>query len=152
MKEQIIETLYKSIKKPYQMAFKKTVDAWNVSISEFLQYDENSLGFHLGCFLLKYNFQVQPQLEEHDVYHVLTNTGITVKDEIDMQFYLFGNGKRSPFVLIVLLTGILFYPFEYKSFINSYRKGKNANQFYHLNFLKMLHIPLKDIQFSFNIK
>lgn len=152
MKDLLIETLYKIIKTPYQMVFKKTRNVWNVSIQEFLKQDENSLGFHLGCFLLKYNFQIQPQLEEHDVYHVLTNTGITVKEEIDMQFYLFGNGKRSLFVFIVMFTGLFFYPFEYKSFINAYRKGKKAHQFYHLDFLKMLHIPLKDIQFSFNIK
>ena len=152
MKDFIIEKIYKTIKKPYQMLFKKETKAWDLSIKDFLEKPENSLGFHLGCFLLKHSFAIQPQLEEHDVYHVLTNTGITVKDEIAMQFYLFGNGKKSPFLFIVILTGILFYPFQINHFIKSYKKGKNAHQFYNLEFYKMLHIPLTELQFTFNIK
>lgn len=151
MKEIIIETLYRIIKVPYQFLFKST-KAWNVSIQDFLKLPQDSLGFHYGCFLLKYNFNIQASLEEHDVYHVLTNTGISVKDEIDMQFYLLGNGKKSPFVFIVIATGILFYPFEYKSFANSYKKGKKAHQFYDLEFYKMLSIPLQHIQQTFNIQ
>lgn len=152
MKDIIIETLYKIIKKPYQMLFKKETKAWDLSIQDFIQKPERSLGFHLGCFLLKHKFEIQPQLEEHDVYHVLTNTGITVKDEIDMQFYLLGNGKRSPFVFIVILTGILFYPSAYRKFYDSYRKGKNAHQFHHLDFYKLLDTPLDELRFCLNIK
>lgn len=100
---------------------------------------------------MKYNFNIQSSLEEHDAYHVLINTGITVKDEVDMQFYLLGNGKRSPFVFIVIATGLLFYPFELKNFLKSFQKGKNANAFYYLDFYKMLPIPLKTIQETFNI-
>jgi ubiquinone biosynthesis protein Coq4 len=110
------------------------------------------LGFHYGCFLLKYNFNIQASLEEHDVYHVITNTGISVKDEIDMQFYLLGNGKKSPFVFIVIGTGILFYPFEYQSFYKNYKRGREAHQFYDLDFFKMLSVPLSTIQETFNIR
>ena len=151
MKDLIIETFYKIIKVPYQLIFKKK-EAWNLTISDFLKYPQDSLGFHLGCFLLKYNFNVQPSLEEHDVYHVLTNTGATVKEEIEMQFYLLGNGKRSQFVFIVISTGILFYPYNFKKFIICYKKGKQAHLFYHLDFSKMLTIPVEKIQETFNIK
>lgn len=151
MKEIIIERLYKTIKGPYQFFFKKSI-AWDISKKDLLLYPQESLGFHLGCFLIKYDFNIQPSLEEHDIYHVLTNTGTTVKDEIDMQFYLLGNGKRSPFVFIVISTGLLFYPFNLRSFIRSYKKGKQAHQFYYLDFYKMLPLPLTAIQNSFNIK
>ncbi|HLO74618.1 MAG TPA: hypothetical protein VK164_11825 [Flavobacterium sp.] len=151
MKEIIIETLYRIIKVPYQFMFKQT-KSWNITIQDFLKLPEESLGFHYGCFLLKYNFNIQASLEEHDVFHVLTNTGITVKDEIDMQFYLLGNGKRSLFVFIVISTGLLFYPFEYKSFIRNYKKGKQAHRFYDLEFYKILSIPIQHIQQTFNIK
>jgi ubiquinone biosynthesis protein Coq4 len=151
MKEIIIETLYRIIKVPYQFFFKQT-KAWDISFQDFLKLPQDSLGFHYGCFLLKYNFNIQATLEEHDVFHVLTNTGISVKDEIDMQFILLGNGKRSPFVFIVIGTGILFYPFEYKSFYNNYKRGKKAHQFYDLDFFKMLSMPLSTIQQTFNIQ
>ncbi len=39
---------------------------------------------HLGYFLTKNNFSLQSKLENHDVFHVLTNIGITVPDEIAM--------------------------------------------------------------------
>lgn len=131
--------------------FKKNV-AWNLSIEDYLNNSENSLGYHLGVFLVNSNFSIQPQLEEHDVYHVLTNTGTSVIDEIDMQFYLLGNGKRTPFVFIVILTGIFFHTNHMKQFINQYKKGKQAHQFYDLDFSKMLAIPIQNIQTAFNIQ
>lgn len=151
MKEIIIEKLYRIVKVPYEYLFKND-SPWEVTISDFINLPEESLGFHLGCFLLKYNFEPQPKLEEHDIYHVLTNTGVLVTDEINMQFYLLGNGKKSPFVFLVIATGLLFYPFRIKTYIESYKKGKHAHQFYHLNFLKMLPIPLKTIKSTFNIQ
>lgn len=151
MKEIAIETLYRIIKVPYQYLFKQT-KAWNITIQDFLKLPQDSLGFHYGCFLLKYNFNIQASLEEHDVYHVITNTGISVKDEIDMQFYLLGNGKKSPFVFIVIGTGILFYPFEYQSFYKNFKRGREAHQFYDLDFFKMLSVPLSTIQETFNIR
>lgn len=151
MKELIIEKLYKIVKVPYEFLFKNN-SPWEIGISDLICLPENSLGFHLGCFLLKYNLEPQPRLEEHDIYHVLTNTGIFVKNEIEMQFYLFGNGKKTPFVFMVIATGLLFYPFHIKSYIKTYTRGKQAHQFYDLDFLKMLPIPLEKIKTTFNIK
>ena len=106
----------------------------------------------MGQFLLNNNYQVQDSLEEHDVFHVLTKIGTTVKEEVDMQFYLLGNGKKSLFVFIVIATGLLFYPNHYKSFYDCYRKGKKAHRFYDLNFYKLLQQPTSHIQSIFNIK
>ena len=105
----------------------------------------------MGCFLLKYNFEIQPKLEDHDVIHVLTNTGISVVEEIGMQYYLFGNGKRSLYLLLVILSGTLFYPTKLSYFKNEFSKGKQAHPFYNLDFLNMLSLPLVTIQHSFNI-
>ena len=151
MKEIIIEKLYRIVKVPYEYLFKNQ-KAWDISISDCINLPEESLGFHLGCFLLKYNLEPQPRLEEHDIYHVLTNTGVLVTDEINMQFYLLGNGKRSPFVFMVIVTGLVFYPFRIKTYLESYRKGKQAHQFYHLDFLKMLPVSLANLKSTFNIK
>lgn len=131
--------------------FKKST-AWDLSLADYLNNPEASLGFHLGSFLEKSNFSIQPQLEEHDVYHVLTNTGITVVDEIDMQFYLLGNGKRTPFVFIVIMTGLIFHPNQLKRFLSTYKKGKQAHRFYDLDFSKMLAVPIQTIQNAFNIQ
>lgn len=150
MKDIIIEFLYKTIKVPYEYFFKNS-QPWGINVEELLRYEANTLGHQLGTFLKINNYEVQDSLEEHDVYHVLTKIGTNVKQEVDLQFFLLGNGKRSPFVFIVILTGIIFYPNAYKSFYSCYKKGKKAHKFYHLDFQKMLTIPVTNIRKTFNI-
>lgn len=151
MRDLLIEKMYEITKKPYQKFIKKGV-AWNVTPKELIAYKEGSLGFHLGCFLLKYNFDMQPKLEDHDVIHVLTDTQVAVPDEIAMQYFLLGNGKKSAYLFMVISIGTLFYPTHFKQFIHNYKRGKKAHQIYDLDFYKMLHIPVKTIQETFNIK
>ena len=150
MKDLFIEKMYELSKKPYQKFIKKG-KAWEINFPELIQLPADSLGFHLGCFLLKYNFEIQPKLEDHDVIHVLTNTGISVVEEIGMQYYLFGNGKRSLYLLLVILSGTLFYPTKLSYFKNEFSKGKQAHPFYNLDFLNILSVPIITIQHSFNI-
>lgn len=151
MRDLIIEKMYEWSKKPYQKFFKKN-EPWPITSKELIRYPPESLGFHMGCFLLKYNFEIQPKLEDHDVFHVLTNTGITVTEEIGMQYFLLGNGKRSAYQFAVIVIGTLFYPMQWKHFNTFYRRGKSAHQFYDLPFEKMLLQPLQNIQNTFNIK
>ncbi|WP_395067277.1 hypothetical protein [Flavobacterium sp.] len=150
MRDLIIEKLYEFTKKPYQKFFKKGIP-WNITPSQLIQYNQDSLGFHLGCFLLKYNFEMQPKLEDHDIIHVLTNTQVAVTDEIGMQYFLLGNGKRSMYLYMVITIGTLFYPFQMKYFIRNYKRGKMAHRIHDLDFLKMLTLPLTALRTTFNI-
>ncbi|TXI64547.1 MAG: hypothetical protein E6Q46_06845 [Flavobacterium sp.] len=151
MRDLFIEKMYEISKKPYQKFFKKG-KVWDVEANQLIQLPSDSLGFHLGCFLLKYNFEIQPKLEDHDIIHVLTNTGITVKEEIGMQYYLLGNGKRSLYLWMVILSGTLFYPTRFSYFNQQYQRGKQAHEFYGLDFLNMLSVPITHIQKTFNIQ
>ena len=151
MKDLFIEKMYEISKKPYQRFFKKG-KAWDINVNQLIQLPSDSLGFHLGCFLLKYNFDIQPKLEDHDIIHVLTNTGISVVEEIGMQYYLLGNGKRSLYLLMVIITGTLFYPTRFRYFKQQYERRKQADEFYGLDFLNMLSIPITNLQQTFNIK
>ncbi|RZS91904.1 ubiquinone biosynthesis protein COQ4 [Aquimarina brevivitae] len=147
----IIESLYELGKMPYQRLCKHKTP-WDISIAQLLQYPKTSLGFHLGSFLLQHNFESQPQLEDHDVFHVLTNIGITVKEEIAMQYYLLGNGKRSLFMIGTLFIGTFFYPVQWKFFRQAYQKGKKALPFYHLPYKKLLNINITKLQSTFLIQ
>ena len=151
MRDLFIEKMYELSKKPYQKFFKKG-NAWDVKVNQLIQLPDDSLGFHLGCFLLKYNFEIQPKLEDHDIIHVLTNTGISVVEEIGMQYYLYGNGKRSLYLMMVIISGTLFYPTRFSYFKQQYKRGKTAHEFYGLDFLNMLPVPLTHIQKTFNIQ
>lgn len=150
MKDKFIEKMYEWSKKPYQRFFKNKT-AWKIHKQDLHTYPEETLGFHLGQFLQKNNFEIQPKLEDHDIIHVLTSTGVSVREEIGMQYYLMGNGKKSLYLYIVITVGTLFYPMHIKYFFKEFHKGKTAHHFYSLDFSKMLLIPIKTIQQTFNI-
>lgn len=151
MKDLLIEKLYEASKKPYQKYFKKN-QPWGLSRRELLSFEEQSLGFHLGCFLLKHNFQIQEKLEDHDAIHILTNTGVSVVDEIGMQYYLLGNGKKSLYLFMVVLSGTVFYPTKFNYFLSEFKRGKQALEFHYLDFFKMLNVSVIEIQKTFKIK
>ena len=142
--------MYEWSRKPYQKYFKKSIP-WEIDKDKLLQYPKDSLGFGLGDFLNKNHFDMQPKLEDHDVIHVLTNTGISVADEIGMQYYLLGNGKKSLYLYVVILSGTPFYITQIKYFLQQYKKGKQALPFHYLDFSKMLSVPVESIQKTFNI-
>jgi ubiquinone biosynthesis protein Coq4 len=150
MRDYLIEKLYECTKKPYQKYFKKN-EPWNIDKKQLLHFPKDSLGYGLGNFLYKNHFDIQEKLEDHDIIHVLTNTGISVYEEIGMQYYLFGNGKRSLYLYMVILSGTLFYPKQIKYFVEQYKRGKQAHSFHYLDFSKMLSMPIQSIQQTFNI-
>ncbi len=138
-------------KKPYQKYFKKSIP-WNIKPDELTRYDEQSLGYHYGNFILMNNFQMQPKLEDHDVFHVLTNIGTTVSEEIAMQYFLLGNGKKSLYLVLVILSGTIFYTTHYKRFYECYQKGKKAHRLYDLEYQKLLLQPISVLKQTLNIK
>jgi ubiquinone biosynthesis protein Coq4 len=150
MKDQLIEKMYEWSKKPYQRFFKNNT-AWDIDKQALLTYPNETLGYHLGSFLQENNFDIQPKLEDHDIIHVLTNTGVSVREEIGMQYYLYGNGKRSLYLYLVISTGTLFYPTHFNYFCKEFDKGKKALHFHYLDFSKMLLIPIETIQLTFKI-
>jgi len=150
MKDLFIEKLYEYSKIPYQKYFKKN-KPWDIDKTQLLNYPEGSLGLGLGNFLHRNHFDIQEKLEDHDIIHVLTNTGISVAEEIGMQYYLFGNGKRSLYLFMVILSGTLFYPQQINYFVQQYKRGKYTLPFHYLDFSKMLFTSIQSIQKTFNI-
>lgn len=151
MRAIILESLYEWSKVPYQKFIKKN-EPWSVGLPDLMQYPNTSLGFHLAAFLLTHNFEIQPKLEDHDVFHVLTGIGTTVPEEISMQYYLWGNGKRSLYQYAVIALGSLLFPDHIKLFLRAYRRGKSALVFHHLDFLKLLNQPIERIKDTFLIQ
>jgi len=150
MRALVLKKLYEWSLVPCQVLKRNT--AWNIGIGELLDYQKDSLGYSLGCFLSINNFDLQKKLESHDVFHVLTDTGISVPDEISMQFYLFGNGKRSIYLYSVVFLGVLIYPDYLKFFHRAYGRGKSALPFHQLDFQKLLNQPIDRIKSTFLIQ
>ena len=94
----------------YAQIFKRKKKAWGISKSEFLLFPPGTLGRALGDFYQTKGFEVMPKLENHDVFHLLTETGTEIQDEIAMQYLLFGNGKRSLYMFSMIGIGSVLYP------------------------------------------
>jgi len=121
-------------------------------IEDLINYPEESLGFAVAEFLQQHHFGGDPVLENRDIFHVLTNTGMSARAQIGMQFYLIGNGKKSITTILAAFLGAIFYLHSMSFFLKQYKKGKNALLFHRLEFTKMLNQPILKIRETFLIQ
>ena len=146
MRKKLIIWLFKHSQKIYTKFKRKK--SWGISRTELLTYPKETFGYHLGDFLEKNNYELIPKVERHDAYHVLTNYGTTVEDEIALQYVCFGNGKRSPYLIGVILIGTLLLPEYYNYYKSSFSLGKNCNTFHHFKYNRLLSYSMNELQLS----
>ena len=147
LRKHIISWLFDKSQKVYTQLFKHH-KAWGISRDELLQLPEETLGWHLGDFLRKNDFQLIAKVERHDAYHTLTGYGTAVEDEIALQYLCFGNGKRSPYLLGAMILGSLILPDYLTYYRRSYRIGTNAHPFHQFDYKKLLRVNLHDFRKS----
>ncbi|MFD0965014.1 Coq4 family protein [Pseudofulvibacter geojedonensis] len=147
-RKQLINWLFIISQKIYTQLFKKH-QPWNIHKKDLLQLPKDSFGYHLGSFLQKNGFELIPKVERHDAYHVLTGYSTNVEDEIALQWLCFGNGKRSKYMYGVIILGTVILPDYYQYYKKSYRKGKQANTFHHLDYKELLQTPIEDLRRCF---
>ncbi|MGK4568935.1 hypothetical protein [Flavobacterium sp. 3HN19-14] len=125
----------------------KNPDQNTLNALAFLDYHEDSLGFGLGCFLLRNNLS----FEKDDTVRVLAGYDGSFLGEICLQYFLFGNGRRNFLSVITMLVGTLSAISHCGAFYTAFKKGRNAHRFHDLDFSKMLSQPLENIWSAFNI-
>lgn len=130
--------LYGWSSRVYTNLFKVNKKAWGISKAQFSNYPKESLGYALGIFYEHNGFDVMPKLENHDVFHVLTETGTLIQDEIAMQYLLLGNGKLSLYLFGMILVGTLVYPEYIGYYIRWFRRGNNIQKFHDIEFKELL--------------
>ncbi len=130
--------MYESSQKQYRKYFKKKKRQWQFNEKQLLSFNEDSLGRTLGEFYYNHGFRMIPKMENHDVYHLITDFGTNIQDEIAMQYLLFGNGKRSAYLLGVLALGTMVFPEYFKTYLKAFRKGQNMKAFHHWDFEGLL--------------
>jgi len=145
IRETLLVLLYDKSKTIYANHFKKA-PAWNEDKASLLAYPKESLGFALGKFLDKNHFTMEPKLESHDVFHTIIGFDTKIEDELAMQYFLMGNGKRSLYMFMVLIPGSFLFPEQWSYFKKSFQKGKQTPPFWHWNFYKLLNTSLEEIQ------
>lgn len=146
IREELCVLLFEKSKLPYARIFKRHKTPWGLSVTQLLNMDSGTLGHALGQFLSKNHFELIPRLERHDAYHILTDYGTAVRDEIALQFFCYGNGKRSKYLWMVMIVGTLLNPEQWPYFRSSYERGKRARKFFHWDFKDYLHRDLVSLK------
>lgn len=144
--------LYTWSSRVYATLFKAHKASWGISKDDFVRYAPGTLGKALGDFYEIHAFDVMPKLENHDVFHLLTNTGVAIQDEIAMQYLLLGNGKVSLYLVGMIVLGSIIYPEFIRYYGQHFQRGRRMQRFYHLEFQTLLDQSLADLQFAFSQK
>lgn len=121
---------------------------WNLSTTQLLQYPEGSIGKALGEFLKTAQVEPLAGAEYHDIHHVLFDYSISFKDEVALQFFLHGNGKRSIASFSTCIGAWFILPTQWKYLRASYERGKNCKDISILNSKAVLNQDLKQIKAS----
>ena len=120
--------------------------AWSLQSADLAQMPEGTLGKAIASFMSQHKLPWKPKAELHDVYHVLSDYPPTVKEEINMQFYLLGNGKHSAFVLGTVFLSWLFIPEWHLYYYRAIRRGQLHKPFHRWQFQHLLYEPLAELK------
>lgn len=126
----------------YRALFKRKRKAWKWTLDKMQGLPFGSFGHGLAHFMKSNGYEVLTKFENHDACHVLLNYQTDIIGEVSMQFCLYGNGKRSPYLLGVIVLGWLFFPECWDIFRTAKERGKVMKSFHQWNFEHLLHEPL----------
>ena len=121
---------------------------WNISTAQLLQYPEGSLGKTLGEFLKQHEVELLAGAEYHDIHHILFDYPISFKDEVALQFFLHGNGKKSFASFSTRLGAWLLLPTQWKYLNAAYERGKRCKDITKLNYKALLYEDVSHIKAS----
>ena len=141
-REKLANQLVEWTKPVYVRWFKQGVRSWKHDQSTLLQFPEGSLGRKLGEFLESEQLKLMPKLEDHDVMHVLMEYKSTVVDEVRMQFFLLGNGKKSMYALCTAIIGLLIQPEYLPAYWKEFKTGRYCLPIAKWDFQYLLHEPV----------
>jgi hypothetical protein len=124
-----------------------------VTALQLIRYPEESLGYNLGKHLLDNNCGTNVTAETEDVYQLIIGHGVaSFKEDIAVQFYLFGNGCNNIRTVITVGIGVLICPHHISYFYKRYKDGKHALRFYDVDHFGLLYQPLERIKDTFLIR
>lgn len=133
----------------YTRLFKRKKESWGMTKERLNDYPEGTLGKALGNFYAKNGFDIMPKLENHDVFHVITETGTEIQDEIAMQYLLYGNGKRSVYMFSMIIIGTMVYPEFIYYYRSHFQKGKSKLTFFNVDFKPLLGMKVDEVKAKF---
>ena len=110
MRARLLVALFDATHRAYAQLRAHTRPAWGLDVDALRTFPTGSLGHELGEWLHARGYALMPHLETHDLMHVLTGIGTDVVSEVELQWLLAGNGKRSPYLIGAAALGAAVFP------------------------------------------
>lgn len=121
---------------------------WDLSTQQLQTFPEGTLGKALGDFLQEHDVELLKGAEYHDIQHVLLGYSISFKDEVALQFFLHGNGKKSFASFSTRIGAWLLLPTQWKYLNAAYERGKRCKDITKLNYKALLYDDVSQIKAS----
>jgi len=124
----------------------------NLTAYQLAKYPEETLGHQVGKFLMGSNFGQNVYADKEDVLQLLIAGKNSIKEDLAVQFYLFGNGSNSLRTLAAMAVGAALCPHYLSYFYKRYKEGKKALRFYDIDHMRLLHLPVARVKDTFLIR
>jgi len=119
---------------------------WDITTKQLHEFPSGTLGKALADFLTEHDVELLKGAEYHDIQHVLLGYSVSFKDEVALQFFLHGNGKKS-FASISTRIGAWFLlPTQWKYLKAAYERGKCSKDITKLNYKALLYNDVTQIR------
>lgn len=127
----------------YRVLFKRKRKSWDWTVDKMAALPIGSFGYGIAHFVKSNGYEILPKFENHDASHVLLGYQTDIIGEVSMQFCLYGNGKRSPYLMGVIILGWLFFPECWHIFRAAKLRGQEMKTFHRWKFEHLLQEPLR---------
>ncbi|MEO0603829.1 MAG: hypothetical protein AAF211_20500 [Myxococcota bacterium] len=117
---------------------------WGLRARQLAAFPAGTLGHALGSYLLERGFELIDGRESHDVFHLLTQIPNDAVSEVCLQWWLLGNGKRSPYLLGAVLLGAVVFPEHLTRFVREWQRGRRHAPVHRIDWRPRLGHPLPE--------
>lgn len=146
LRSQFLHFMYEKTYPIYARISARSRPQWQLNRDDLLQLPPGSLGQRVGQFLTGNQLDLLPGFENHDVFHVMLEYGLTAPEEVELQWCLLGNGKRSVYAFLAAFTGAAFFPEYWGRLRRAFQKGRQLRTFHHWYYEYLLRENLLDLQ------
>lgn len=119
----------------------RTREPWGLSTEDLCAFPAGTFGRALGEHLRARGFALMPRLEDHDAMHLITGVDTDEVSEVELQFVLGGNGKRSLYLIGTLILGSMVFPEHLPRFVRAWARGAATPCLHTLDVRAMLDGP-----------
>ena len=99
---------------------------WEYTLDDYQKMPLGSLGNDVAQYLERLHLDFMAGAEHHDVRHIILGYHMTVIDEVRMQVFMIGNGKRNLFSIALVFASIFLLPEYLQLFWKDFLRGKSS--------------------------